>query len=532
MKGSEYKMGNYLNIGNDGFASMRRGIYVDKTEMIAYINSTLGTKENLICVSRPRRFGKTFAIKMLSAYYDKSCDSRAFFEDLDIAGDPSFEAHLNQYNVITLDMTFMIYDAENLKAVVRNMERKVIAEVREAYPDVPYAENLIETLANAAVTTGDKFIVIIDEWDALFREAKDDTDIQDEYIRWLRGMFKSPLTDKAILGAYMTGILPIKKYGTQSAVSDFKEYSMLTPKRLAKYVGFNETEVRDLCEKYDVDFKEMKHWYDGYTFHRMKSVYNPNSVIEAVRNDEFLSYWARSEAYEALKIYIELNEDGLKEAVVQMLGGAHVPVDVETFRNDMTSIKRKDDVLTLLIHLGYLAYDQSAKTAFIPNEEVRQEFVRAAAAGRHQEIAKLIRNSDRLLELTLNMEEQAVAEIIQEAHSAGTAPLFYNNEQALRSVIRFAYISCVDEYMEIRELPSGTGYADVVFIPKKESSKPAMVVELKWNKTSDSAIQQIRDRNYPQVLQQMTDDILLVGIAYDERTKEHSCTIEKYQRQQ
>lgn len=305
---------------------------------------------------------------------------------------------------------------------------------------------------------------------------------------------------------------------------------MLTPKRLAKYVGFVETEVRNLCDNYGVDFAEMKHWYDGYSFSQMKSVYNPNSVIEAIQNEEFLSYWARTETYESLKLYIELNEDGLKEAVVQMLGGAHVPVDVETFRNDMTSIKRKDDVLTLLIHLGYLAYDQSAKTAFIPNEEVRQEFIRTVVAGKHQEIAKLIQNSDRLLELTLNREEEAVAKIIQEAHSAGTAPTFYNNEQALRSVIRFAYISCVDEYMEIQELPSGIGYADVVFIPKKGSSKPAMVVELKWNKKTDSAIRQIKDRNYPQVLEQFTDYILLVGINYNEHSKKHSCTIEKFRK--
>lgn len=521
-------MGNYLNIGNDGFASMRRSVYVDKTEMIAFINNTLGTTQKLTCVSRPRRFGKSFAIKMLGAYYDKECDSRVLFEDLDIAQDSSFEMHLNQYNVITLDMTFMIYDAGNLKDVVQNMERKVIAEVRAAYPDVPESDGLIETLANVARATGDKFIVLIDEWDVLFRETKDDVDIQDEYVRWLRGMFKSPLTEKAILGAYMTGILPIKKYGTQSAVSDFKEYSMLMPKQLAKYVGFSEDEVRNLCETYDVDFTEMKHWYDGYSFHRMRSVYNPNSVMEALRNEEFLSYWARTETYEALKIYIELNEDGLKEDVVQMLGGAHVPVDVETFRNDMTSIKRKDDVLTLLIHLGYLAYDQPAKTAYIPNEEVRQEFVRAVVTGKHREVARLIQNSDRLLEATLNMEEEVVAKILQEAHSAGTAPTFYNNEQALRSVIRFAYICCVDEYMEIQELPSGKGYADVVFVPKKGSIKPVMVVELKWNKTSDGAIRQIKNRNYPQILQSFADDILLVGINYDEQSKKHSCTIEKH----
>lgn len=399
-------MGNFLNIGNNSFATIRRGIYVDKTEMAAFINHTLGTPQKLTCVSRPRRFGKSFALKMLGAYYDKTCDSRALFEGLDITRDSSYDRHLNQYDVITLDMTYMIYDAGTLKNVMKNMEKKVIAEVRGAYPDAPKSEGLIETLANVAAATGNQFIVLIDEWDALFREAKEDLALQDEYIRWLRGMFKSPLTDKAILGAYMTGILPIKKYGTQSAVSDFKEYSMLTPKNLDKYIGFTEGEVRELCGRYDVDFTEMKHWYDGYSFPRVKSVYNPNSVMEAIRNKEFSSYWARTETYEALKVYIELNEDGLKESIVQMLGGAHVPVDVETFRNDMTSIKRRDDVLTLLIHLGYLAYDQTAKTAFIPNEEVRQEFVRAVVTGKHREVARLIQNSDHLLELTLNGEAE------------------------------------------------------------------------------------------------------------------------------
>ncbi|MDO4555755.1 MAG: AAA family ATPase [Lachnospiraceae bacterium] len=523
-------MGNYLNIGNHGFASMRRGIYVDKTEMIAFVNSTLGTKDKLTCVSRPRRFGKSFAAQMLGAYYDKSCDSKELFSDLKIAAEDSFKRHLNKYNVISLDMTLMISNTEKKENIINNIEKKVISEIIRTYPDVTPEDSLIETLANVSTDTQEQFIVIIDEWDALFREAKDDIKLQEEYMKWLRGMFKSTLTDKAILGAYMTGILPIKKYGTQSAVSDFKEYTMLTPKKLEKYVGFCEDEVKALCEQYSINFTEMKRWYDGYSFHRIKSVYNPNSVMEAIKNEEFLSYWARTESYESLKIYIELNEDGLKEAIVQMMGGAHIPVDVETFRNDMTNIKRKDDVITLLIHLGYLAYDQTAKTAYIPNEEVRQEFVRAVVTGKHKEIAKLIEESDYLLEKTINMEEKTVAEIIEKAHSAGVSPLFYNNEQALRSVIRFAYISCMDDYQEIQELPTGTGYADVVFVPKKHTSKPAMIIELKWNKSVHSAIQQIKDRNYPQILQGFTDEILLVGINYDEKTKKHSCLIEKFMR--
>ena len=220
----------------------------------------------------------------------------------------------------------------------------------------------------------------------------------------------------------MTGILPIKKYGTQSAMTDFREYSMVTPRRLARYVGFTEPEVRELCERYDVDFEEMKRWYDGYSFNGRESIYNPNSVVEAIKNQEFGSCWTETETYTSLQFYIDLDEDGLREAIVQMLGGARVRIDPGSFQNDMASIKQRDDVLTLLVHLGYLGYNSAEKQVFIPNEEIRQEFIRAVAAGRHREVAKLIRNSDILLERTLEMDEEGVAEAIEEAHRAGTAP--------------------------------------------------------------------------------------------------------------
>ena len=277
-----------------------------------------------------------------------------------------------------------------------------------------------------------------------------------------------------------------------------------------------------------MEFEEVRKWYDGYSFHRAKSIYNPNSVMEAVKNGELANYWTQSETYESLKIYIELDEDGLKEALVQMLGGARVKIDTISFQNDMTTIRCRDDVLTLLVHLGYLAYDSDEKTVRIPNEEIREEFVRAVAAGRHTEIAKLIRSSDQLLEATLNRDEEAVAAAIEEAHKAGTAPTFYNNEQALRSVIRAAYISCVDEYLKIDELPSGHGYADVVFFPKKNSSKPLLLVELKWNKTGEGAIRQIKNNDYPQALKGYGGDMLLVGINYDAKSKKHSCRIEAF----
>ncbi len=524
-------MGNYLNIGNAGFTSIRKGIYVDKTGMISFMNSILGTADKMVCVSRPRRFGKSFAAKMLCAYYDKSCDSGALFQGTEIAKDSSFEKYLNKYNVIYLDITLFTSRAASTKDVVKNIDEAVRKEVEESFPDVPKGTDLAETLANTARAIGEKFIMIIDEWDVVFREAKNDMSVQKEYIFFLRSLFKSSWTDATFDAAYITGILPIKKYNTQSAMTDFQEYTMLAPKRLVEYVGFTEAEVRELCEGHGMEFEQLKRWYDGYTFQRVKSVYNPSSVMEAVKNQELGNYWTRSETYESLKIYIDMDEDGLKEAIVQMLGGARISIDTGTFQNDMTTITCKDDVLTLLIHLGYLAYDADSRSVHIPNEEIREEFVRAVAMGKHIEVAKLIRNSDRLLEAALDKDEEAVAAAIEEAHKAGAAPTFYNNEQALRSVIRLAFISCVDEFLSIQELPSGHGYADVVFFPKKTSSMPLLVVELKWDRTQKGAIAQIRNRDYPQAIKDYGGEILLVGITYDAKTKKHACRIEEYTRQ-
>ncbi len=523
-------MGRYLNVGNDGFRAIRKGRYVDKTGLISFINETLGTADKLTCVSRARRFGKSFAVKMLCAYYDKSCDSSELFDGLEIAEDPSYRKYLNKYDVIYLDMTLFISLCGNMKDIMAYIQEQVIQEIADVYPAAAGEEHLSMAMAKASASAGIKFIVIIDEWDALFREAKNDTDLQKEYIRLLRGLFKSSLTDSMIEAAYMTGILPIKKYGTQSAMTDFREYTMLSPKRLAKYAGFTETEVRQLCEDYGMDYGEAKRWYDGYSFKNVPSVYNPNAIMRAMQNQEFGSYWTETETYEALKIYIDMDFDGLREAILSMLGGEKCPVNTGTFQNDLTSLRSRDDVMVLLIHLGYLAYDGEAEKVYIPNEEIRQEFFLALKNSGHWEIAKLVKESDELLRAALNLNGEKVADAIEKMHSASTAPFFYNNEQALRSVIRLAFISCMEQFREIQELPSGNGYADMVYLPKKGSVMPIMLVELKWNKGAEGAIAQIKERNYPEVFEGYGSEVLLVGISYDERTKKHECVIEKWRK--
>lgn len=525
-------MGMYLNTGNAGFQSVRKGLYVDKSRLVAFINSTLGSMDKLTCVSRPRRFGKSFATRMLCAYYDNSCDSRELFADLEIAKDATFEKYLNKYNVIYLDITWFISTEKNVKNTVSYLQEQVINELCSVYPSVEKEGSLPVVLAKIAEITRQKFIIIIDEWDALFREAKDDIEIQNEYIQLLRGLFKSSQTDKMIEAAYMTGILPIKKYGTQSALTDFREYTMIQPQVLAEYVGFTEKEVMDLCRDYNLDFEEVKKWYDGYSFSRIKSIYSPNSVIRAVKSGEFGDYWTETETYESLKFYIGINEDGLKDAIIAMLGGIRCKINTRTFQNDMSNIKSKDDVLTLLVHLGYLAYDSVNKEVYIPNQEVADEFKNAVEYSGWQGVSAALQASEELLDATIHGETEIVAKALDEVHMENTSVLSYNNELSLSCVITIAYYVARKDYTLIRELPAGKGFADIAFVPRKHTDKPAMIIELKWDKSARGAISQIKENRYAGALDEHVDNLLLVGINYDKSNKKHECVIERYNRKQ
>lgn len=527
-------MGNYLNPGNSGFTAIRNSTYVDKSGMIDLINRTIDTTEKLTCISRPRRFGKSFAAKMLCAYYDRSCDSSQLFKDLEIAVNPEYSAsyhrYLNQYDVIYLDMTAIIGET-SFSDLVSYIKRNVIYELKEKYPEMMAAEGFVPTLANTVEMTGTKFIMIIDEWDAPIREGKDNLEIQCGYLEFLRTLFKnSGATDKIFAAVYITGILPVKKDGSQSAISDFKEFTIVNPRKFVKYTGFTEEEVKKLCAEYECDFFMMKQWYDGYTLGGT-SIYNPNAVMEALRNQEFASYWTETSASKSLMEYISLNFDGMSKTIAGLLGGIAVPVETSGFANDLVTFRDRNDVLTLLIHLGYLAYDKETNTARIPNEEIRLEFAKTVRKVSHDETIRRVRESDQLIIDTVQENADAVAARIEKIHAEETSPLFYNNEQALRSVIKLAYFSYKDYYLKFEELPSGDGYADIVYFPKKSSPMPALVIELKWNQEVQGAIDQIRERRYPAALSGYGGEILLVGITYDKNKKgakrKHSCMIEK-----
>lgn len=329
----------------------------------------------------------------------------------------------------------------------------------------------------------------------------------------------------------MTGILPIKKDGSQSAISDFEEFTMIKPRKFGEYVGFTEEEVKRLCEEYGSDFEMMKQWYDGYSFRYEKSVYNPNSVMKAIRNDDFDSYWTETSAAESLMRYISYDYDGLSKTVTQLIGGIGIQVDTLGFANDLVTFRNRDDLLTLLIHLGYLAYHEDTQSVHIPNEEIRKEFAKTIRQVKKDETIKRVQESDRLIYDTVHLNADAVATQIEKIYAEETAVLFYNDEQALRSVIKLAYFSYKGYYLKFEELPAGDGYADIVYIPKKNSMLPALVIEMKWNKSAEGAIAQIKNKHYPDAIKKLGCEILLVGINYDKNApagkRKHECVIEK-----
>ena len=523
-------MGIYINIGNAGFQSARNGEYVDKSPLISAVNRTLDTEQRFSCVTRCRRFGKSMAAKMLNAYYDHSCDSRSLFADLKVAQDPSFEKHLNQYPVIYLDMSDFVTRFKD--DIIDQIDNRLKDDIQDAYPNVQIGDNddLMDYLIRVVAATSKRFFFIIDEWDAICREFKPGTKAMDGYVNWLRRMFKGGQSLNVFVGVYMTGILPIKKYKTESALNNFIEYSMVTPRNLAPYYGFTKDEVRTLASHFNMDFDELEKWYDGYQIGAETSMFNPNSVIQALLCDWCESYWGKTGAYDAVVNYIKMNFDGLKDDVISLLAGGRVKVNTLKFQNDMSIIESKDDVLTVLIHLGYLSYDRRSQECYVPNREVAIELTNAVEDTGWTNVVNALKRSEQLLQATLDGDEEAVAKGVDAAHDENTSILSYNNENSLACVLSIAYYYAKNDYVMHREFASGKGFADIVLMPRKNVDSSAIVLELKCDQSADAAIDQIKRKQYPSKVAQYAGDLLLVGINYDRRTKTHTCCIEKWQR--
>lgn len=528
-------LGRFLNPDNAAFKrTLNSKIYVDKTEFLDFTNQMINTNSAFICNSRPRRFGKSVTADMLTAYYSRGCDSKKLFSDLKIGSLENFEENLNKYNVIHFDVQWCLEPAGNPKKLVDYITRNTLNELREEFHEIisEEIESLPDALSKINAKTGKQFIIIIDEWDVLIRDEAAQLDVQEEYINFLRGLFKGSEPMKYIGLAYITGILPIKKLKTQSALNNFDEYTMLDAGEIAKYIGFTQDEVKKLCVKYETDFEKVRHWYDGYLLGEYH-IYNPKAVVSVVTKRTFQSYWSQTGSYEVIVPLISKNFDGLKTAIIEMISGDMVKIDTGTFQNDAVNFSNRDDVITFLIHLGYLAYDEKKQCAYIPNEEVRQELLKATRQKKWKEFIEFERQSDSLLDATLDMDEETVSAVIEKIHMQYTSAIRYNDENSLSSVLTIAYLSSMKYYFTpIREFPAGRGFADFVYLPKPEyiNIYPALLIELKWNKNVQTALEQIKKNLYPESLLSYTGDVFIVGITYDKKDKTHKCKIEKYKK--
>ena len=520
-------MGIYLNPNNENFRrTLAAGNYVDKTMMLSVLNEFIDKGNNYVCVSRPRRFGKTIAGNMMSAYYSKGCNSSALFKGLKISGDVSYEEKRNCFNVIKLDMNSEYHNTRDTDNLIDIISEKIKKEMRIQFPQVELPEDytLAESILEIYAATNETFIVIIDEYDVFVREQANDVRFG-KYLRFLNGLFKSDTLRPAISLAYLTGILPIVRDKIQSKLNNFEEYTILDSYELAEFIGFTSEEVRLLCEQNNMDYSECKRWYNGYQQNGYE-IYNPESVIKAVKSRKFGSYWGKTSTYEAIAERIRQNFEGTKEAVIKMLAGESVEVNVTRYMNTLDSFSTKSDLFTYLIYIGYLAYNEADGTCRIPNWEVRQEWYNAIEDNpEYAETNKIIEASRELLEATIAGDEDAVAKALDISHMHVTSNRSYNNEDALQSAIYLAYLYALNKYTIVREMTAGKGFADVVFIPFVENY-PAMVIELKRNGTAESGLTQIRNKEYYDSLTHYQGNMLLVGISYDEKEKTHTCIIE------
>ncbi len=533
-----FAMGLYLNPGNSNFVSaFNSKLYVDKSLAINVFNQTINTESRFVCLSRARRFGKTMLQNMIAAYYSKGCDSKEYFSQMRIARELSdendiekFHKNMNSFNVLQLDFNGFWHsvassDREDFFNVFHS---KLKTEFIEEFPEVDFSKNftVAECIASVYLATKQTFIILIDEYDFFVRE-KFGQEMFKQFLDFLISLFKNSPLKPAISLAYITGILPVVRDRIQSKLNNIEEYTMVNAFAFKECIGFTYQEVEDLCKKHNLDFQEVKRWYDGYTIDGTE-LFNANSVIQAIENHCVKSYVTTTGSFDAITDYIKLDFEGIRDDLAKIISGQEVKLDVSEYLNTLTDFNSKDDVFTYLIHLGYLGYNSDAMTCYIPNFEVRREWMKAVKRlNNFGQVPQIIRESETLLEATIYGEEQMVADSLERSHSLVMSNWQYNNEACFGSAIKLSFIAAYDYYTIFQELPTGKGYADLVFIPYK-CKKPALIIELKVDTVVETAISQIYDKKYNLHLEQYKGNMRFIGISYNRETKKHTCKIEEW----
>ena len=524
----------FVNVDNLLFQIVRNSEYVDKSALIALTNNVIDTEDRFICVTRPRRFGKSVTVKMLNAYYSRGCDSKALFSDLKIASSPDFEKHLNQHDVIYLDMTKFADNKDNGNMYFENLDTDVVSELKNTYPEC-FDKDKDYSLPEAIFCLKKRFIFIIDEWDFVFREYPNNSNLHEHFIDLLRALFKG-VGESFVELVYMTGILPIARYNTQSALNNFIEYTILSSGDFSQYYGFEENEVKILCKKYHLDFENTKFWYDGYKVGAYE-LYNPCSIKKLIKLKKFSNYWTES-SYDLVKEAINLNFEGLKDDIIKLCSGSTISIsrpEIKSFNTADLKFKNKVAIYIYLVHLGYLGYDDADATIYVPNEETRVELLNSVKENHWPKFESALKLSEQVVAATYKKDSETVAALLSKIHEDKVPALEYNNESALRYVVLMAYLATERDYLApLNEFPTGKGFADIVYLPMSANAKdkPALIIELKKDASAKVALEQIKERDYVSRVKEYTDNILLIGINYDSKTKQHSCEIKKYPKQE
>ena len=539
-------MGIYVNPGNTKFIKkLNSKIYVDKSLMINELNELIETDDGFVCMSRARRFGKTMMTNLMSAYYSKNCDSREIFERLKLSKQEGWDRYLNSINVIQIDLQSFYSDAKDKSQTIQILQNNVVEELREQFPnvEVPTSSSIAKALSIIHKELSETFVIIIDEYDVLIRDKNVPASLCNEYIEFLNALFKSNTTQEAISLAYLTGILPILRETVQSKLNNFAEYTMLKPGPFAQYFGLTSKEVKEICQKHNVDFEMCKLMYDGYSFKKSRKelcqpdddgeplihIFNPYSVVQAVTQDEFSNYWTTTGALESITLYIDANIAGIQDDIKSMLKEEKgIKINVRLYNNNVEHFTTKDEVFTYLIHLGYLAYDPTNGTCHIPNGEIKQAWLDIISKSTGFEAIRQMLDTGRaLIEATENGDFEAVAKALDDSHADISNPLTYNRESSMQSAILMAYFYARKDYLVFSELASGSGYADVVLVPTFVH-KPVIIIELKKDGEPSTAIEQIKTRNYAHAFRYHSGrEAVLVGVTYDAESKQHRCLIER-----
>ena len=512
--------------------------FVDKSRMLEELFPLVETGNNHICITRPRRFGKTVTANMIASFFSKACDARDIFQSMQIADAKDYERYRNQFSVIHISFNELGGRCVSYEQYIERIEKKLIRDLKKEYPQAEFAET--ESAADAllelyAEEDSAKFIFVLDEWDFIFHQTFITEEDKREYLSFLRNLLKDR---PYVLLAYMTGILPIAKYSSGSELNMFSEYTLASEERFSEYFGFTEKEVDLLFERYQASTEKnrqvtregLKNWYDGYHTKNGERLYNPRSVVLSLSNNNLGNYWTSSGPYDEIFYYIRNNVDAVRDDLALMAAGNRVPARVWEYAATSQELKTKEEILSAMVVYGFLSYENGMVS--IPNRELMNQFAdmlkKESSLGY---VYRLARASEKMLRATLAGDTDTMEQILESVHDAEAPILSYNHETELSAVVNLVYLSARDRYRVEREEKAGKGFVDFMFYPEVPPASEGIILELKVNHSPEEAIAQIKEKNYALRFAEGSGEkrihrVLLVGIGYDKKTKKHHCKVE------